>query len=451
MTPRTGTAAQFAALRNFLVEANYTAPDICERLEIASLSKVVHLRIGGQRSDALDWLIRLFLLEEALPREWIPGEIGELLEALGLMTGAGTVAATVKLYPVGPVYVISDRDLAAQSGADHVFSAISPQTEEFLAMVPASPCPSCLEICAGAGAAALLAARRYAVQAFAYDLSARSCAFAEFSRRLNGIANLTVARGDLYAPAGRQTFDRILAHPPYVPSLQNTQLFRDGGADGEWLTRRIVEGLPNYLHPGGRLYLLALFAEYGDDPIPARLRSWLRDAGRQFDLVVVLRRALDARAFLFDNCAPEDLPSWRQFVEQRRIFQFRYVNVIVQRHRDEASPLTAVREAGDGYTIGDAERSLQRVGSVDDVEWVKSLRPRVPRGLHCASHSRLENGTWIGEQHVLTTDGPFRMHAAIPEWAPDLLARCDGTRTVAELGQIDYLRGLIAMGLLEVT
>lgn len=331
--PRPGTPQQFASLRQFLAESNYTEAAICDRLQIPKLSKVVHLGTGGPQAGALDWLIRLFLLEETLPQEWIPAPIVAILRAMHLIDGEENVTGAVKLYPVRSVYVISDRDLSSRTSVEHVFSAISPQTQDFLEIVPESPCPACLEVCAGAGAAALLAASRYAVQAFAFDVSERCRIFTEFSRRLNGIGNLTARRGDMYAPAGRQTFDRILAHPPYVPSLRNTQLFRDGGEDGETLTRRVIEGLPNYLHPGGRLYLLAMLAEYPDDPIPQRLRRWLRESESEFEIAVEPRHSIDARAFLFDNCAPEDLLAWRQFVDRRRISHFRYINVIVERHK----------------------------------------------------------------------------------------------------------------------
>jgi methylase of polypeptide subunit release factors len=429
--PRPGTARQFTELRQFLAESQYTDAAICERLDIRKLSQVAHLRTGGPRADALDWLIRVFLLEETLPGNWIAAPVLDVLRALGLVEGDERVTSTVKLYPVRSVYAISDRDLSGRTGADHVFSAISPQTEEFLEMTPETPCPACLEVCAGAGAAALLAASRYAVQAFAFDVSERCRAFTEFSRRLNGIQNLTARAADMYAPAGRQTFDRILAHPPYVPSLRNTQLFRDGGEDGERLTRRVVEGLPNYLHPGGRLYLLAMLAGYPDDPIPERLRRWLRDAQAEFDIAVVLRRGIDARAFLFDNCAPEDLPAWRQFVDQRRITQFRYINVIVERHREPAAPLTVVREAGEGFTTADAERALELARRLEDAEWLMQLRPRA--------------GGVVQAPRVLRR-GPFRVEAE----ACDLLARCDGAMTVAELGQPELLREWIAAGLLDI-
>jgi hypothetical protein len=450
VNPRIGTPQQFAALRQFLSEADYTESAICERLDIPSLSKAVHLRTGGPRADALDWMIRLFLLEETLPGDWIPANILDVLRGLGLVAGEAEVTGTVKLYPVRSVYVISDRDLSGRAGADHVFSAISPQTEEFLQLMPETRCPACLEVCAGAGAAALLAAQKYAVQSFAFDVSERCRAFAEFSRHLNGIGNLTVKRGDMYAPAGGQTFDRILAHPPYVPALRNTQLFRDGGEDGEWLTRRVVEGLPAYLYPGGRLYLVAMLAEYPGEPIAARVRSWLRDSERVFDMIVVLRRACDAGTFFFDNCAPDDLPGWRQFLDQRRIRRFRYTNIIIERHREAAPPVTVVREAGEGFAVGHAEAALAVGQRLKDRDWLRQVRPRAATGTQCTAESQLRDGAWVDEGWRLSRSSPFRVEAQAPQEVAGLLARCDGTRTVAEVGHEHELRELLAAGLLEV-
>jgi len=449
VTPRSGTPAQFAALRQFLIESNYTEEAICDRLDIPSLSKIVHLRQGGPRADALEWLIRAFLLEETMPAEWLPAESVELLRTLGLVEGEAAVTGTVKLYPVQGIYVVSDRDLSGGNREEHVFSAISPQTEDFLRMMPRTKCPSLLEVCSGAGAAAMLSARDCAVQAFAFDVSERCRLFAEFSRRLNGLANVTARRGDMYALAGRQTFDRILAHPPYVPSLRNTQLFRDGGADGEFLTRRVVEGLPAHLHPGGRLYLIAMLAEYGGDSIPGRIRRWLREAGREFDVLVVLRGAQDAGGFLFENCAPEDLAGWRQLLEQRRIRRFRQVHVIVERHRLEASAITLVREAGEGYAVGDGERALATAQRLQDDEWLRSRRPRLAVGISCASHAELRDGSWTAARRVIECAAPFRVSGEFAAEAVELLSRCDGSRTVEELGNVECIRELLAAGLLE--
>jgi precorrin-6B methylase 2 len=264
--------------------------------------------------DALDVLAQLFLLGEPVPLAQAQDLLGTLepLSALDLITvDDGRVSALVALYPLRSLYLASDRlrPDARNATADEVFSAINPNTEEFLAMLPEEPCPAFLELCAGAGAAALIAARS-AAQSFAFDVAHRACLFAEFNRRLNGLANVTVAEGDLYAPARRQTFDRIVAHPPYVPVLRPTQVYRDGGTDGEALTRRIVEGLPNYLEPGGRLYCLALVPQLRREPFAARVRTWLRDRQGEFDVVVISRRTVDPAALIFHTWRIESA-EWR--------------------------------------------------------------------------------------------------------------------------------------------
>src|SRR5258708_22807936 len=123
----------------------------------------------------------------------------------------------------------------------------------FLTMVPASPCARFLELCCGTGIAAFLAARNGAKHAYAFDIAARSVHFAEFNRRLNELENVTVGEGDLYSPAGGRKFDRIVAHPPYVPVLEPKYGFYDGGQDREHITRRIIQALPAYLEDRGLL------------------------------------------------------------------------------------------------------------------------------------------------------------------------------------------------------
>jgi SAM-dependent methyltransferase len=454
---RIGTSEQFAALRAVLAETGYTAEGVRACLGIENLSEASRIHSRGLPADSREALIRLFLLEEAVPAGSIPGNIAALLESLGLASAAdGELTAAVKLYPMQSLYVVSDRDCGRKAQGDHVFSAISPQTEDFLRMLPEGPCPAFLELCAGAGAAALLAASRYAAQAFAFDISERCRAFAEFSRRLNGLTNLTVKRGDLYGPAGRRTFDGIVAHPPYVPSLGAAQVFRDGGEDGERLTRRIVEGLPNYLHPGGRLYLTAMLAELPGETIARRLRRWLRECEPQFDLIVVGRKRLDAGNFLFDNAEPGEIAAWRLVLEQRGIEWFRYVTVILARHAEAEAAVSVSREAGEGFGIRDAERALETARRLRDPQWIADARPRAAGGLEVLTQAALQEGAWRESRRTFRASRPFRVEAEGPVWAEEFFARCDGRRTVAEIGRDmrrDHLAGFvrewIATGLLE--
>ena len=134
-----------------------------------------------------------------------------------------------------------------------------------------------LELCAGTGVAALRAARRGAAEAWATDIAPRCVEFARFNARLNDLADrVRVVESDAWSALGGETFDLVVAHPPYVPALSHRFDFRDGGADGEQVARRIVEGLgaaPASGRPVRDARRRSAIARGA--PIAARVREWL--------------------------------------------------------------------------------------------------------------------------------------------------------------------------------
>jgi hypothetical protein len=215
---RVDTPERFAALRDLLTRARYQSEPICARLG----------------------LIRLFIEEEHLDRRVVqsllPAADIDTLESIGLLTSDDAdgkrYRSSVLLYPTDSLYIASDRTPpAAESSpaSDLVYSAISDSTRSFLDLVPSDSCESFLELCAGTG---------------------RATHFARFNGLLNGIDNFTAVQGDLFQAVPGQTFDRICAHPPYMPAVEQALLYQDGGQDGEQITRRIVEGLPPSLREG---------------------------------------------------------------------------------------------------------------------------------------------------------------------------------------------------------
>jgi methylase of polypeptide subunit release factors len=431
MTPRLGAASDFSSVREFLHSAGYTEDALKERMGIGSLSQVSRIHASAGPDDLLDSLICVLLLGCPSP---LPGELTRLLAALGLgVERDGRFTASVELYPLRGLYFISDRTRGAAipPGEDRVFSAISPQTEDFLAMLPETRCPALLELCAGAGAAALSAASRYAVQAFAYDLSARSTLFAEFNARLNGVANFTAARGDMYQPAGRRTFDRIVAHPPYVPTLRSTELLRDGGQEGDTLTRRAVQGLPAHLHPGGRLYCLALVARRKGERVPERVRGWLGHAASEFDVVVIERGEMDPARFVFDNWHPRhdqpgDIGKWQALFRERQIESFGYSSIVIERAAAPRPARTIGMAAASPYPVEAVEALFAPKASIDD------LRPLASPGVTMCAVSRLDRGEWKESLWRFECPAPFRFSYEGPAWIRDFLARCDGQRSCAE-------------------
>ena len=166
-------------------------------------------------------------------------------------TDANRVVSNVLLYPAESLLIASDvAALPDGDGArwwDLVYAAITTNTKNFLSTMPRRPCKAFLDLCSGTGVAALAAASTFADHAWAIDVADRSTQFASFNARLNDVNNVTIVSGDLYAPVAGLTFDRIVAHPPYVPARETRMVYRDGGSDGEGVTRRIIARLTSLL------------------------------------------------------------------------------------------------------------------------------------------------------------------------------------------------------------
>jgi len=135
-----------------------------------------------------------------------------------------------------------------------------------------------LDLCTGSGCVAVsLALGRAGARVTAVEISPDALAVAR-ANALDLGAEVEFLEGDLYGPlaAGRR-FDVIVANPPYVPSGEIDGLARevrreprlalDGGPDGLAVLRRIAEGAPGRLRPGGAL--LAEMHETHLDVLPA--------------------------------------------------------------------------------------------------------------------------------------------------------------------------------------
>jgi len=303
LLPHLGTPAQFATVRRILRNLYFDEESVCRRTRLPSIFAFKKLDQGRQTAielnDGLDALIRLLLDAEPLPEARVqyllPAETLAALETLGLiiqMGRQGDYFGTVRLSPVESLYISSDRNppLAPEmilDGRDVVFDPLSWNTGEFLKHLPRSDCDSLLDLCTGSGVAAL-AGSRWARRAWACDLASRSVRFTEFNRGLNGIDNVACVQGDLYEPVRNLTFDRIVAHPPYVPAAEQELLYRDGGDDGEQLLRLIVAGLPRHLRAGGLFYAFIMSTDREGETLQDRIRTWLGGEANEFQVSMTM-------------------------------------------------------------------------------------------------------------------------------------------------------------------
>jgi len=467
----------FAFLRDFLYRSEFNEQAICRRVGMAGLNEFLS---GDQargallgESDALGVLIRLFLLGEPLDVEVvqavIPASAVEAMKDRGLLIqdpadfhpplaplpnrggelgveGVAKMYATVALYPVGRLFIVSDRWTTPQGSPgempdDFVFPAITPNTSQFISTLPLDPCESFLELCSGTGAAALNAAQHESQAAWAVDITERSTKMAEFNRLLNGLGNVTTMQGNLYECLGDLTFDRIVAHPPYMPVLSRAQVFYDGGADGEQVTRRIVMGLPRHLRPGGRFYCLAQVSDRDNGPFEERVRGWLGPEESEFDVLVIVRQEQSPMDAALQYAVKSKGGSWaakrmRETLRDLGIKSMIYGWIIMQR-REEVRPVFITRRFVGPKSGKDEiawllkwETAAAKPGFID---FLAEAYPITAPSLELHTIHRMKEGDLLPEQFSLHTEYPFSVDSRVQPWMGFLLPQCDGKPTVRQL------------------
>lgn len=128
----------------------------------------------------------------------------------------------------------------------------------------AEPVPvggSILDLCAGTGLLAVLAAREHVADVVAVDISRRAVLTTQINALLNDVT-VTALRGDLFEPLNGHRFDLIVSNPPYLPtangspgSHSSARAWEAGPAGRQYLDR-ICKEAPSHLRPGGSLLLV---------------------------------------------------------------------------------------------------------------------------------------------------------------------------------------------------
>ena len=487
-----GSRQLFSVLRAFLVDSDYTEAAVCKRMGLHHPKDYLSLRPDPASPhsihDRLDLLGRLFLIGETVDEQqmetWAPLPVREAMRGLGLVAQypgrPEQWYATAALYPAYGLWITSDRwtspELAPiQVAVDVVYPAITPNTAHFMETLPGDRCDSLLDLCTGSGVGAMQAASKYAREVLATDITEAAYLSVEFNRLLNGIENLRVARGDLYEAAGQRTFDRIIAHPPYMPSLKPAEIYAYGGELGEELTRRVIEGLPKHLRPGGRFYCVTAGPDLEGETFETRLRSWLGERGPEFDVFILERQLFEPSQIAHRQAAKtrgglEEIDQWKKLFDRYRLEHMVYCAVVVQR-KTGRTPIVTVRRRM-GRRFGSAEIEWLRVWETTATDPAFACRiieakPVANADLQLRVVHRLQDGELAPKEFTLETNYPFTVECAIRPWAAFLLPRCDGKTTGHELLAFlkenellaadesedhfaDFLRVLISGGFLEI-
>jgi len=120
---------------------------------------------------------------------------------------------------------------------------------------------SVLDMCAGSGILAIVAAQSGAGHVTAADISRRAVLATRLNAKLNGV-RVRVVRGDLFAAVHGERFDLIVSNPPYLVSASDRLPRRgakrawEAGRSGRAFLDRICDGARHHLRPGGVLLVV---------------------------------------------------------------------------------------------------------------------------------------------------------------------------------------------------
>jgi carbamoyltransferase len=327
-----------------LREAGYTSEALQQLLrltvpdDIGALNHTPALeRAASVRSTAAT-LTRLFFLEADESVRTVHAALSrrvcEELVATGILQRRGDrLRARVRIDAVGDQYFMTDRRFRTVDR--HALrlpagDAVYPPSSDSLMLrdaIGAAATGQVLDLCTGSGIQALQVARK-AERVIAVDLNPRATAIARRNAQLNGITNVDVRVGDLYAPVRGEPFDLVLANPPFVASPYDTApSYHSGGPTGDRVLRRIIAGLGTHLRPGGRAFAISHLALRTGEDLQAVANRWFRRfPGRALVLLLETGTPIDLAAaqslFALDRgltAYAAEVRRWVQYLRRHRV------------------------------------------------------------------------------------------------------------------------------------
>jgi methylase of polypeptide subunit release factors len=274
------------ALGEALRAAGFTPDFVRARLgseAYASPSSAVPVFVRCLADDPPSALVRAFFLGEPTPSEPLESAlegvtVGDLEEMGFLALDGSTAEPQARIVPHEGLLLASDRyPRGADEAADYV-AGFTGSTEVGSGMTVRLPVSRALDVGAGSGVHALLAAA-HSDHVVATDVNPRALAFTAFNARLNRIANVETRLGSLFEPVRGERFGLLVSNPPFVVSPDSRYAFRDAGRRGDELSEEVVRAVPEHLEEGGFATIQASWVGREEDDWEARPRAWVEGSG----------------------------------------------------------------------------------------------------------------------------------------------------------------------------
>jgi SAM-dependent methyltransferase len=453
-------AAALRRVRDVFDAAGYTDGGLAEllgvdlppRLGAARLPALLRRTAGGTPRELL---VRLFVLgvavgEDGARRAVAPME-PEAWQQVGLLERCpGGWRAAVQVRCFQGLRVASDFgvELRGPVGPEFVM-AISPSTISLAGLTVRRPAGSALDIGAGAGLQAFLAAA-HSRRVVAVDRNPRAVALARLNASLNDLDGVVDCReGDLFEPVTGERFELIVSNPPFVIAPAFRYYYLHSGLPGDEICRRILRTAPSFLTPGGFCHVAANWAVRPGQEWAEPVAGWLDGLG--CDVWVLGNGVHGAGAYAADWAEPSGTTggpdSLRAAVEEAlAAFESLGIEavaggVVTLRRRDGAvggtwfradeSPGSMAYPCGDDVArVFAAQDALAALAEDRDL---LGCRLRVAPDVRLHQSARPEAGRWSPVEWELERTDGLRWRGGIDEPGATLVARCDGEAVLGTL------------------
>lgn len=443
-----------ASLRDALAGAGYSAEGVRAALGIdadnatSARDLPVNLRRLAQESP-LSTLIALFLLGQPVAEgdaaaALAPGTL-ERLGRLGVLaTGDGQVRPLVRLIPFGDLVLACDHPEGAadEGAADHVAGVHLPSIA-LARLAVRRRVDEALDLGTGLGLQALLLAR-HATRVTAVDLNARALGFARFNALLNGVTNVDFLQGSYFEPVAGRSFDLVLSNPPYVISPETAFLYRDGGLEGDAVSRQVVGEAARHLREGGFAQILISWVHGADEDWWLPLERWV--AGSGCDAWLLHYRSDDPLTHSANWLLPLQgdrarheaaLDRWLAYLGGLGIESVAYGAVVLRRRSGAANWVrrNALPPGRLDYAGGHVERVF---AGVDHLRALAGEQELLDARLALVEGCRLEQtlvrrgSGWAERETSLVLADGLGFRGGIDRGSAELLARLDGELTLRE-------------------
>ena len=111
----------------------------------------------------------------------------------------------------------------------------------------------------------------------ATDVHERALALAQATIATTDAQNVEFRHGSWFEPVEGESFDRIVANPPFVVGLPEVgHVYRDSGLNLDGASELVISQAVEHLNPGGTAHLLAAWIHSSDEAWQQRVASGFR-------------------------------------------------------------------------------------------------------------------------------------------------------------------------------